>query len=170
MNSWEKRRVINTPARAFVFQFHESWATIRALLWDSRNKPIRWLLRRSFSSGQSAATSTAGLLNRATLSTAGPAARLDSRWCVFLQGEEMQLSVRLGVAGGAGLSLGVSRFAPEWSAASLFEGMPTAATHPCTAMSADGPLVRPLRTPRSRSVQAHVLPQPLQTSVCIASP
>lgn len=161
----------HTPARAFVFQFHESWAAIRALLWDSRNKPIRWLLiRRSFSSGQSAATSTAGLLNRATLSTAGPAARLDSRWCVFLQGEEMQLSVRLGVAGGAGLSLGVSRFAPEWSAASLFEGMPTVATHPCTAMGADGPLVRPLRTPRSRSVQAHVLPQPLQTSACIASP
>lgn len=47
------------------------------------------------------------------LSTAGPGGRPDSQWRVFLQGEDMQLSVRLGVAGGAGLSLGVSLFAPE---------------------------------------------------------
>ena len=104
--------MINIPAHAFVSQFHESWATIRALIWDSRNKPIRWLVRKSFSSGQSAATSTAGPLNRGTLSTAGPAARLDSRWCVFLQGEEMQLSIRLGAAGGAGLSLGCLTVCP----------------------------------------------------------
>lgn len=64
---------------------------------------------------QFAVDPAAGLFNRATeatVSAAGPGRCSDSRWCVFLQGEEMQLSVRSGVAGGAGLSLGCLTVCP----------------------------------------------------------